>query len=63
MVIAREALDRLSGTYDFADDSSGSVASAAYDLLAVHLRACQVVAARTRFARRLPGRAIAGRRL
>jgi uncharacterized Zn finger protein len=41
IVIAREAIDRLSGPYDFVDDSSGSVASAAYELLAVHLRACQ----------------------
>jgi len=41
IVIAREAIDRLSGPYDFVDDSSGSVASAADELLAVHLRACQ----------------------
>src|SRR6185437_13243807 len=41
MVIAREAINRLSGPCDFVDDSSGSVASAADELLAVHLRACQ----------------------
>lgn len=41
IAIAREAIDWLSGPYDFVDDSSGSVASAAYELLAVHLRACQ----------------------
>ena len=42
IVITREAIDRLSEQYDFIeDDSSGSVASAAYELLAVHLRACQ----------------------
>jgi uncharacterized Zn finger protein len=41
IVIAREAIGWLSGPYDFVDDSSGSVASAAYELLAVHLRACR----------------------
>jgi hypothetical protein len=40
IVIAREAIGWLTGPYDFVDDSSGSVADAAYELLAVHLRAC-----------------------
>ena len=40
IVIARDAIGYLTGPYDFVDDSSGSVAVAAYELLAVHLRAC-----------------------
>jgi hypothetical protein len=41
IAIAREAIGLLTGPYDFVDDSSGSVAGAAYELLAVHLRACE----------------------
>jgi uncharacterized Zn finger protein len=39
--IAREAIDLLTSSYEFIDDSSGSVVDAARELLAVHLRACQ----------------------
>ena len=41
IAIAREAIGLLTGSYEFVDDSSGSVADAAYELLAVHLRACE----------------------
>jgi SWIM zinc finger len=41
IAIAREAIGSLTGPYEFVDDSSGSVADAAYELLAVHLRACE----------------------
>jgi len=39
--IAREAIGLLGQAYESVDDSSGSVADAAHDLLAVHLRACE----------------------
>jgi uncharacterized Zn finger protein len=39
--IAREALDLLTDAYESVDDPWGKVAEAAYELLAVHLRACQ----------------------
>lgn len=39
--LARDALDGVTEAYSSADDSSGSIGTAAHDLLAVHLRACQ----------------------
>ena len=39
--IAREALGLLTEAYQSVDDSSGSIGGAAYELLAVHLRACE----------------------
>jgi uncharacterized Zn finger protein len=39
--LARDALDWVTEAYGSADDSSGSIGTAAHDLLAVHLRACQ----------------------
>jgi uncharacterized Zn finger protein len=39
--IAREAIGLLAQAYESVDDSSGSVAAAAEELLAVHLHACQ----------------------
>ena len=39
--LARDALDWVTEAYGSADDSSGSISDAAYELLAVHLRACQ----------------------
>jgi uncharacterized Zn finger protein len=39
--IAEEAIDLVAEAFRFADDSSGSILDAAYQLLAVHLHACQ----------------------
>ncbi|HEX3517038.1 MAG TPA: hypothetical protein VHT26_23860 [Trebonia sp.] len=39
--LARDALDWVTVAYGSADDSSGSIGTAAHELLAVHLRACQ----------------------
>ena len=39
--LARDALDWVTEAYGSADDSSGSIGTAAHELLAVHLRACQ----------------------
>jgi uncharacterized Zn finger protein len=39
--IAREAVALLTEAFEYVDDSSGVVGEAAYELLAVHLRACQ----------------------
>lgn len=39
--LARDALDWVTDAYGSADDSSGSIGTAAHELLAVHLRACQ----------------------
>lgn len=39
--IAREAIALLTGAFETVDDSSGRVGDAAYQLLDVHLRACQ----------------------
>jgi hypothetical protein len=39
--LARDAIDWVTEAYGSADDSSGSIGTAAYELLAVHLRACQ----------------------
>lgn len=39
--IAREAIALLSEAYESADDSSGAIGDSAYELLDVHLRACQ----------------------
>jgi uncharacterized Zn finger protein len=39
--LARDALDWVTEAYGSADDSSGSIGTAARQLLAVHLRACQ----------------------
>jgi uncharacterized Zn finger protein len=39
--LARDAFDWVTEAYSSADDSSGSIGAAAYELLAVHLRACQ----------------------
>jgi uncharacterized Zn finger protein len=39
--LARDALDWVTEAYSTADDSSGSIGTAAHELLAVHLRACQ----------------------
>jgi uncharacterized Zn finger protein len=39
--IAREAIDLAIDAFEYADDSSGFIGDAAYELLAVHLRACE----------------------
>jgi uncharacterized Zn finger protein len=39
--IAREAIDLVIDAFEYADDSSGFIGDAAYELLAVHLRACE----------------------
>jgi uncharacterized Zn finger protein len=39
--IAREAIERVTDAFEYVDDSSGAIADAAYELLDVHLRACQ----------------------
>jgi uncharacterized Zn finger protein len=39
--LARDTLDSVTEAYGSADDSSGSIGTAAHELLAVHLRACQ----------------------
>src|SRR5579872_434986 len=39
--IAREAIDLVIDAFEYADDSSGFIGEAAYELLAVHLRACE----------------------
>ncbi len=39
--LARDALHWVTEAYSSADDSSGSIGTAAHELLAVHLRACQ----------------------
>jgi uncharacterized Zn finger protein len=39
--IAREAVDLLAEALQFVDDSSGEVGAAAFELLEVHLRACE----------------------
>jgi uncharacterized Zn finger protein len=39
--IAREAIDLIIDAFEYADDSSGFIGEAAYELLAVHLRACE----------------------
>jgi uncharacterized Zn finger protein len=39
--LARDALDWVTEAYSSADDSSGSIGTAAHELLAVHLRACR----------------------
>ncbi len=39
--IAREAVDLLAEALQFVDDSSGAVGDAAFELLEVHLRACE----------------------
>ena len=39
--IAREAIDLVTAAFEHADDSSGLIGDAAYELLAVHLRACE----------------------
>jgi uncharacterized Zn finger protein len=39
--IAREAIDLVIDAFEYADDSSGVIGEAAYELLAVHLRACE----------------------
>jgi uncharacterized Zn finger protein len=39
--IAEEAIDLVAEAFRFADDSSGSIRDAAYQLLAVHLHACR----------------------
>jgi len=39
--IAREAIDLVIDAFEYADDSSGLIGDAAYELLAVHLRACE----------------------
>jgi uncharacterized Zn finger protein len=39
--IAGEAIDLVTDAFEYVDDSSGVIADAAYELLAVHLRACQ----------------------
>ena len=39
--LARDALDWVTEAYAATDDSSGSIGTAAHELLAVHLRACQ----------------------
>jgi hypothetical protein len=39
--LARDALDGVTEAYSSADDSAGSIGTAAHELLAVHLRACQ----------------------
>lgn len=41
IVIAREAIDLVTEAFEYADDSSGFIGDAAYELLAVHLRACE----------------------
>jgi uncharacterized Zn finger protein len=39
--IAREAINLVIDAFEYADDSSGFIGQAAYELLAVHLRACE----------------------
>jgi uncharacterized Zn finger protein len=39
--IAREAIDLVTDAFEYVDDSSGVIGDAAYELLAVHLRACR----------------------
>jgi uncharacterized Zn finger protein len=39
--IAEEAIDLLLDAFEYVDDSSGVIGDAAYELLAVHLRACE----------------------
>lgn len=39
--LARDALDWVTEAYGSADDSSGSIGTAAHELLSAHLRACQ----------------------
>jgi uncharacterized Zn finger protein len=39
--IAREAIDLMTQALEFVDDSSGEVGGAAFELLEVHLRACE----------------------